>query len=199
MNKRVTDVDEGVTSRRQMLGRAGVATLAAAGGAVMLADHASAQDLQVVFIPFGPQRVYDTRDGEGRLSANQERNLVGAAAPNELAHLYNVTITETQGAGGYLSVFPGDISWPGSSSINWFGPNQMLANNAFTWLADDDQSINLRAGGPGGSGTHIVLDLVGILVILDLGLTALDARQLGIGDRGAPRLMRRSGADQPVE
>jgi hypothetical protein len=136
-----------------------------------LARPAAAQDVQVVFVPFGPARVYDTRQAGGRIFADQQRNLVGAAASGEYAHMYNVTLTETQGAGGFLSVFPGDLAWPGTSSVNWFGPGQTLANSAYTWLAIADQSIRIRAGGPAGSSTHVVLDLVGVLTILDVSGT----------------------------
>jgi hypothetical protein len=167
-----------VTSRRHLLTKAGAAAVAAAGGTALLADPASGADLQVVYLPFGPERVYDSRLAGGRLSANQERTLGGAAFPDEFAHMYNLTITDTRGAGGFLSLFPGDISWPGSSSINWFGPGQTLANNAYSWLSDDDQqSVRVRAGGPTGSSTHFVLDLAAILVVIDLGFSAAEARR----------------------
>lgn len=184
-----------VTSRRRVLRKAGAATLAAAGGAAMLADSASAQSVQVVLVPFGPQRVYDTRQTDGRIFANQQRTLGGAAAPSEFAHIYNVTITETQGAGGYLAVFPGDITWPGSSTLNWFGAGQMLANSAYTWLAESDQSIRIRAGGPAGSSTHVVLDLVGVLTLVDLGVTAQSVRELGGAVRGTARQLHSLGSE----
>jgi hypothetical protein len=175
-----------------MLGKAGLATLAAAGGAAVLAQPAAAVDLSVVLLPIGPLRVYDTREGPGRLNAGEERTLTGGAAPEEIAHLYNVTLAETTGAGGFVAVFPGNISWPGTSSLNWFGPNQTIANNAYTLLGDETEpSIKLRAGGPPGASTHVILDLVGTLVVLDLDPTAEGARALSARlGASAPRQLR---------
>jgi len=180
------DVEPATPSRRRLLrtaGVAGVAAMGAVGASTLLADPAGAVDLTAVLLPVGPVRVYDTRGGEGRLSANQQRTLVGGALDGDIAHLYNVTVTETAGSAGFLAVFPGDIAWPGTSSINWFGPNQTLANNAYTFLADGDGAIRIRAGGPAGSSTHVVLDLVGVLQVFDFDAALLGARLAASAER----------------
>ena len=54
-------------------------------------------------------------------------------------------------------MFSADISWPGNSSINWFGPNQLLANNVYTAFRPSDAGVTLICGG--GGTTDFVLDL----------------------------------------
>ena len=58
---------------------------------------------------------------------------------------------EPPGSWGFLSVFPGDESWGGSSSINWDRTNQTIANNAYTWLGLDDGTVNVHCGTVGGA------------------------------------------------
>jgi hypothetical protein len=156
------------SSRRQLLRTAGAAGLAAFGATTVLADPASATELTAILAPIGPVRVYDTRLEGGRMLVDEQRTLVGTAEPDELAHLYNVTVTETDGSAGFLALFPGDVEWPGTSSVNWFGPGQTLANSAYTKLGGTEQLIRLRTGGPAGSSTHVVLDLMAVLIIIDL-------------------------------
>lgn len=170
--------------RRELLAGGGLATAAMlAGGALVGASPAAAEDLSFAYVPVGPFRVYDTRDGDGRIFRNEQWTLSGAAEPGELGHMYNLTVTETAGAAGYLSIFPGDIAWPGSSSINWFGPGQTLANNAYTLLGDPDGSINVLCGGPSGASTHFVLDLCAVLVLVDLDSVATTLRTASASQR----------------
>ena len=119
----------------------------------------------------GPERVYDSREEGGRIVRNETRNLLdGFAFPEEAAYCFNVTLTGTQGSRGFLSVFPGDESWGGSSSINWDRTNQTIANNAYTWLALDDGTVNVHCGTVVGGSTHFILDLVAILSIQDFAV-----------------------------
>lgn len=169
------------SSRRKLLRTAGAAGLAAFGASAVIADPASATELTAILAPIGPVRVYDTRVEGGRMLVDEQRTLIGTAMPDELAHLYNVTVTGTDGSAGFLAVFPGDVDWPGTSSVNWFGAGQTLANSAYTELGAE-QTIRLRTGGPAGSSTHVVLDLMAVLTIVDLdvspgaALTALAGR-----------------------
>ena len=43
----------------------------------------------------------------------------------------NLTVTNTGGGGGFVAVFPANISRPGNSSINWTSANENVANG---WL-----------------------------------------------------------------
>ena len=71
--------------------------------------------------------------------------------------LVNLTITNTEGS-GFLGLFPSGTPWPGTSSINWSGPNQIVANSA-TVAVSPAGSIDIICGG--GGRTHVVVDLVG--------------------------------------
>ena len=71
--------------------------------------------------------------------------------------LVNLTITNTEGS-GFLGLFPSRTSWPGTSSINWSGPNQIVANSV-TVAVSPEGSIDIFCGG--GGRTHVVVDLLG--------------------------------------
>ena len=71
--------------------------------------------------------------------------------------LVNLTVTNTEGS-GFLGLFPSRTPWPGTSSINWSGPNQVVANSA-TVAVSPEGSIDIFCGG--GGRTHVVVDLVG--------------------------------------
>ena len=71
--------------------------------------------------------------------------------------LVNLTITNTEGS-GFLGLFPSGTPWPGTSTINWSGPNQIVANSA-TVAVSPAGSIDIFCGG--GGRTHVVVDLLG--------------------------------------
>jgi hypothetical protein len=142
---------------------------AAAGAAMLLGGESAAAAtpyLAPCYVPVDPVRVYDSRfSGQGILGSGVIRRLVGGTLPQDIAQCFNLTVTQTQGA-GYLAVFAGDKTWGGTSSINWTGPNQTLANNALSPVAIADGAINVLCG-QGGS-THFILDLVATITLLDL-------------------------------
>jgi hypothetical protein len=70
-----------------------------------------------------------------------------------------LTVTETEGSGGYVSARPADTPWPGTSSVNWFGPGQNLAT-AVVVAVTDDRRLTLRGG---LQPTHVV-DVTGYFV-----------------------------------
>jgi hypothetical protein len=168
----MNDEIEGQTSagrpRRRDLLIGGGALAAATVATVAVASPASAVAApQVpVYMPAGPQRVYDSRDGDGPLFSSEGR-IIGPTDtldPSILAFTFNLTVTGTTGT-GFLAVFPADIQWPGNSSINWFGPNQILANNVFTAF-DMDGNITVLLGG--GGSTDFVLDIVAVSQLVDV-------------------------------
>ena len=165
-------------SRRSFLRRGG---LVAAGGVaataattVLAASPVGAGTLTSVpaYLPAGPVRVYDSRTASGKLFPQQERNLQTGFLPEDLiiGVTHNLTVTQTEGAGGWLAMFPGDIDWPGTSSVNWFGPGQELANNAFLRIPESG-FVTIRCGGQGP--TQFVIDIMGISALVDAsGLAA---------------------------
>jgi len=164
------------TDRRRLLrGGALAATAATAGvaAAALGASPAGAEPFVPVFVPFDPDRVYDSRVAGGRISSGQTRTIFTNPFPDEMAFLFNLTVTQTVGA-GWLAVYPGNRSFTGTSNINWFGSNQDLASSVYTAFDPADGAIRVRCGG--GQSTHFVIDLMGGLVMADVGVFASSAK-----------------------
>ena len=68
-----------------------------------------------------------------------------------------LTVTETEGDGGFLAVRPSATPYAGTSSINWFGPNQNIATTVFSLLGGD----RLLTVHGGANSTHFVVDVTG--------------------------------------
>lgn len=160
---------EGTTDRRQIL-RLGTGMAAAATAGVLAAGAGQAAGadpiLAPLYLPAPPMRVYDSREAGGRIVSGRTRTIVPlvTVAPI-LAWGFNVTVTDTVGA-GFLSVFPGNRAWTGSSSINWWASGQTIANNALTPCTETDHAIRVYCGG--GNSTQFVLDLVAAILMADL-------------------------------
>jgi hypothetical protein len=122
------------------------------------------------FVPIAPRRVYDSRRADTKLAAGVERTVRVADAADgsgevvpagARAAAITFTVTETEGAdGGYAAAFPAGTAWSGTSSVNWFGPNQNLATAAIVGL-DVERRITLRGG---VASTHVVVDVTGYLI-----------------------------------
>ncbi|MBA3320079.1 MAG: hypothetical protein H0T45_01355, partial [Pyrinomonadaceae bacterium] len=72
----------------------------------------------------------------------------------------NVTITQTETAFGFLTIYPGGTAQPNASSINWDTANATLANEIIMPVGADG-SINVFAN----QGTHLILDIVGYFLV----------------------------------
>lgn len=130
------------------------------------------------FHPIAQIRVYDSRvpaPDPGRLgvgdarvvSVKDQRDQTGAVVgggenipAGATAVVGNITVTGTAGAGGYLTIMPGDAATPQGSSINWFGSDQDIAN-AFTAKLDVSRQLKIFCGGPPGPSTHVIVDISG--------------------------------------
>jgi len=119
-----------------------------------------------------PIRAFDSRwAGNARLSGGSDivvsvadaHDLDGVVVtgdvvpPGATAIAYNITVTRTVGT-GYLSVNPGSAAAATSSSINWFGDNQDIANGLIVGL-DAHRQVRIFAGG--GGSTHYIVDVTG--------------------------------------
>jgi hypothetical protein len=133
-----------------------------------LASAASAGQLHLLGTPV---RVYDSRNGDGRLSLNTRTvslaTGIGAtpappAVPaGSTGALVSVTLDQTTGTGGFLSVYSNALaSAPGTSNLNWFGPAQTLAVTTVT-AVDASARVKVTAGGAAGSGAHVIIDVLG--------------------------------------
>ena len=119
-----------------------------------------------VFVPSAPIRAYDSRNTGGALSKDQSRVVdvkVAGYPAGTVAIAYNVTVTDTVGA-GWLAVTPGDATGtPTASTINWDSPNATLANGYVVGVSPAG-AVRVVAGGHVGSGTQFVIDVVGFYV-----------------------------------
>jgi hypothetical protein len=117
------------------------------------------------FHAIAPRRVYDSRTSTKLVPtvdrvvsvANSIDGTLDVVPVKSSAVALTVTVTETQGNGGFVAVRPAGTSYNGTSSINWFGPNQNLATTVISGL-DADRQVTLLAG---SDLTHIVLDVTG--------------------------------------
>ena len=104
-------------------------------------------------------RVLVTRVMGGKL-ANGEERTIDLDFAGARGAVINLTVTRTEGNGGFVAVFPAGIPWPGNSSINWFGPNQNLANGVIT-AVDAASRITIRGG---AASTDVVIDRIGFFI-----------------------------------
>ena len=113
------------------------------------------------FVPFtgGTPRVLDTRLTGGKLNDGEERT-VSLGFAGARSAVINLTITETEGNGGFVAVFPADIAWPGNSSINWTTAGQNIANGVITGV-DALGRIKIHVG---AARTQVVIDRIGFFV-----------------------------------
>jgi hypothetical protein len=121
------------------------------------------------FTPVAPVRVYDTRVGSpapGQFAMGTVRTVSVARAlggtldvvpTRATAVSFNLTITRTTGA-GWVAVDPGDATASSTSSINWFGAGQTLANATVVKL-DANRRVRITSGGPGT--TDVIVDVTG--------------------------------------
>ena len=148
------------------------------------------------YTPITPRRVLDTRPGfaiglSGRFSANVPRSWqvagVGTIPADAIAVTGNVTVAN-QTAGGYVSVTPGPVANPSSSTIN-FPLGDTRANNVTVPLSGGKLAATYKA--PNGQTTHLIFDVTGYFTAGDArgtyspipSVRALDSR-FGVGLSG---------------
>lgn len=103
-------------------------------------------------------RVHDSRlPGFAKLQPNEERIITLPVPAGIGAAIFTLTITETEGVGGFVSAFRAGIPWPGNSSVNWDGPGQNVANTVVCAVSADSKIV-LRGG---ANATHVIVDVAG--------------------------------------
>ena len=150
----------GNRTRRQLI--AGGAALAAGGLMVATsASPAAATEHAAGYVPAAdPYRTYDSRnDADAPILAGETYIVDMSGIPAEsVAVMVNLTVVHTTGSGGYLTAYGQGRSRPGVSTINWFGPDQTLANMVTlpTGVSDNDLAVFC-----GASSTHFIVDVYG--------------------------------------
>ena len=121
------------------------------------------------FVPITPCRLVDTRGatnigpratslGPGEVysplvwGANGACNIPSSA----LGVTMNVTF-DAPTANGYLSVYPADQSWPGTSNLNWVAGQAPGPNSVTTRLSSSGRISILNSNGR----VHVIVDIVG--------------------------------------
>jgi hypothetical protein len=104
----------------------------------------------------GDPRVLNTRIAGGKLNPNEERS-IAVGLPGARSALFNLTVVNTEGAGGFVACFAANVAYPGNSSINWFGADQILANSVLS-AVDASGAIKIRGG---ANRTDVVIDRIG--------------------------------------
>jgi hypothetical protein len=142
---------------------------------IQLASAAGAGNL----VAIDPVRVYDSRQavpGDGRISQTQSRtvSVKDARGPSGTvttpdaipegakAIAFNLTLTETLGTFGYLSMVPGDATaTPTTSSINWDAPGRTIANGGVVRIAADRTVKVFCSDAQSIGSTQFAIDVTG--------------------------------------
>ncbi len=135
-------------------------------------DVAAALAPGTMFHAVTPYRSFDSRAySDGLMLAGDEivfdvvTDMFGTARipSTAIAVTYNLTITGTRGAAGYLAIYPANVSWPGNSSINWFQGNLDLANGGVVSLGNysGPGQIAVLAGDVPNTATDFIIDITG--------------------------------------
>jgi hypothetical protein len=118
------------------------------------------------FFTLPPCRLLDTRQpGQGPALASGGRLVLaihGACGVPASARAISVNVTVTQGtAAGHLTLYPGDIGIPATSTLN-FSAGQTRANNAVLPLSlAGDGTLAITSFVLGSGSVHAVLDVSG--------------------------------------
>jgi hypothetical protein len=110
--------------------------------------------LQGIFAP-NTSRVIPVRDGHNAAGALLAPNVVPVGAS---AVAVNVTVTGTTGP-NFLVVAPGNAASFTTSTINWTGAGQTVANGGIVRLAGN-REVKLFCGNQTGSA-HAIIDVTG--------------------------------------
>ena len=116
------------------------------------------------FIPFGPQRAFDTRRSVGPIAADRWLSLdMGHLVGSVSAIAMNVTVTQPT-EHGFVMVFPEDVcSLPDSSNLN-FGPGETIPNMVISRLGSPSRCATFDRGVDfynSHGNSHLVIDVVG--------------------------------------
>lgn len=130
-------------------------------------------------VPITPARVFNSRFVAfgGKLLAGTHRtinvrdaidvttgvvNVVDAIPQGAKAVSFNVTVTQTVGA-GFLAIVPGAGTTATSSTLNWSGSGVTIANGGLIALGTGaaERQITLLLAGHAGSSAQVIVDITG--------------------------------------
>jgi hypothetical protein len=107
-----------------------------------------------------PFRLQDSRINEpDKYDTTAADNLFVDGLVGHDGVLLNVTVTDTEGAGFFL-ICREHQTPPRTSSINWWGAGQTLANLAVVRVGGEP-GIHVQGGGSGRA--HLIIDVLGFI------------------------------------
>ncbi len=114
------------------------------------------------FVPVSQTRKLDSRAGAKLAKGTTTSIDLSPQVPSGArAVLVSLTATETVGALGYFTAFPGSATTPpDTSNLNWFATGQVVANTAVVSLGTGT-TIKLFVGGAADAATHALVDIIG--------------------------------------
>lgn len=83
-----------------------------------------------------------------------------------VAVAYNLTVTETEGA-GFVTIDALPLTEASTSNVNWSGQGQTVANSGITRVKtgdDDTLEFGVRLGGTPDALAHVVIDITGYFI-----------------------------------
>ena len=124
-----------------------------------------------LYVPVAPARVLDTRTSGKPVGANSSYTLkmsglggTPASGSTVTGYVINATVTQTHG-GGWLAVGAVGTSAPQTSTLNWTGANQTVANLAYAGDMPGQPSDPVSFYNGGGNGSiQLVIDVMGYFV-----------------------------------
>jgi hypothetical protein len=124
------------------------------------------------FLP-APIRVYDSRVGQppinptnpiGPLAFGVARDIdcsiPAGVASGAVGLLFNVTVANTTGSFGALTIYKFGVAAPSTSSINWVSPGSVVANSA-TSGCDINKKVTVKCVASAGCASDFILDVIG--------------------------------------
>lgn len=122
-----------------------------------------------MFVAVSPSRLLDTRDSAPLAGgADTTLSVLGAGgfpSGGLSAVVMNTTVTETK-AGGYLTVYPGTISAPTASNLNWSGAGVTIPN-LVTVQVGGDGTVAFHNGS--SASTQVIADAAGYYIATSTG------------------------------
>ena len=146
------------------------------GSAVVGAQTEQTQP--ALFVSVDAYRTFDSRVDPwflkvpvGSVQEVSPQYVPGQLEINELpagtvAVTYNVTVTDTEGA-GYVQIGALPLTEGSSSNVNWSEPGQTVANSGITRVETSDGgslSFGFVVGGTVDARTHVIIDISGYFV-----------------------------------
>ncbi|MEH0845884.1 hypothetical protein V6U81_26230 [Micromonospora sp. CPCC 205711] len=110
----------------------------------------------------GAGNVLSGKLGAGKIIHVTVKNVPPALAEKATAAYVNITVAGTV-SGGFLTAYSSSIAKPGTSSLNWWGPNQVLSNLVEVQLGSYN-GTPLSFGIYVHSATSVIVDVCGLIL-----------------------------------